>query len=59
MILSTQIPVKKSPHNQIDYNSELILIGSCFTENIGKKLNYYKFKSNQNPTRNSIPPKSY
>lgn len=49
MILSTQIPVKLNPHNQIDYDSVLFLIGSCFTENIGRKLNYYKFKSNQNP----------
>ncbi|WP_299160157.1 GSCFA domain-containing protein [uncultured Tenacibaculum sp.] len=58
MILSTQIPVKKNPHNQIDYNSELILIGSCFTENIGKKLNYYKFKSNQNPLGILFHPKA-
>ena len=58
MILSTQIPVKKNPHNQIDYNSELILIGSCFTENIGKKLSHYKFKSSQNPLGILFHPKA-
>ena len=58
MILSTQIPVKKNLHNQIDYNSELILIGSCFTENIGKKLSHYKFKSNQNPLGILFHPKA-
>lgn len=49
MILSTQIPIKKNLHNPISYNSEITLIGSCFTENIGKKLTYYKFRAIQNP----------
>ncbi|MBA6157248.1 GSCFA domain-containing protein [Tenacibaculum sp. S7007] len=49
MILSTQIPLKKQQHNQIDYNSKLFLLGSCFSENIGNKLDYYKFQSQQNP----------
>ncbi len=49
MILSTEIPLKKQPHNQIDYNSKLFLLGSCFSENIGNKLDYYKFQSCQNP----------
>ena len=49
MQLQTQIPVKKQPHNQIDYNSKLVLIGSCFSENIGNKFSYYKFQSAQNP----------
>ncbi|TDQ21872.1 GSCFA domain-containing protein [Tenacibaculum caenipelagi] len=49
MIFQTQIPLKKQPHHQIDYNSNLLLLGSCFSENIGNKLSYYKFQSEQNP----------
>lgn len=49
MIFQTQIPLKKQQHNKIDYNSKLLLLGSCFSENIGYKLAYYKFQSNQNP----------
>ncbi|NVJ89292.1 MAG: GSCFA domain-containing protein [Flavobacteriaceae bacterium] len=49
MKLQTQISLKKQVRNLIDYQSKLILIGSCFSENIGDKLNYYKFQSLQNP----------
>ncbi|WCC45148.1 GSCFA domain-containing protein [Tenacibaculum finnmarkense] len=49
MKLQTQIPLKKQPHNLIDYNSKLLLLGSCFSENIGDKLSFYKFQSQQNP----------
>jgi len=34
---------------QIDYQSKIGLIGSCFVENIGAKLSYYKFKNFVNP----------
>ena len=49
MKLQTQLPLKKQVHNLIDYNSKLLLLGSCFSENIGDKLSYYKFQSTQNP----------
>jgi hypothetical protein len=49
MQLQTIIPLKKETRNPIDYNSKLLLLGSCFSENIGDKLNYYKFQTNQNP----------
>jgi lysophospholipase L1-like esterase len=49
MKLQTQIPLKKQSKNQINYTSKIILLGSCFSENIGAKLSYYKFQSNQNP----------
>ncbi len=49
MQLQTIIPLKKETRNPIDYNSKLLLLGSCFSENIGNKLNYYKFQTNQNP----------
>ncbi len=48
MKLQTQIPLQKVP-NQIDYASQLLLVGSCFSENIGAKLQYYKFQTLQNP----------
>ena len=49
MILQTKIPIPKQPNNLIDYNSNLLLLGSCFSENIGDKFSYYKFQSYQNP----------
>lgn len=48
MKLQTQVPLIKAK-NQIDYNSHLVLLGSCFVENIGNKLSYFKFQSVQNP----------
>ncbi|WP_367275143.1 GSCFA domain-containing protein [uncultured Maribacter sp.] len=35
--------------NPIDYSSQLLLLGSCFSENIGAKLEYFKFQGLQNP----------
>lgn len=48
MKLQTQIPFTKAQH-QIDYSSQLLLVGSCFSEHIGAKLEYYKFQTLQNP----------
>ena len=48
MNLQTQVPLQQAEH-QLDYQSQLLLLGSCFVENIGKKLDYYKFRSLQNP----------
>lgn len=49
MKLQTKIPLVKQSKNQIDYNSNVLLFGSCFSENIGKKLDYFKFQNLQNP----------
>jgi len=49
MKLQTQIPLKKETKNQIAYQSKILLLGSCFSENIGDKLSYFKFQSTQNP----------
>ncbi|XRE43642.1 hypothetical protein ACIVBQ_001846 [Tenacibaculum discolor] len=49
MNFQTQVPLTKQKHNQINYQSKLLLLGSCFSENIGYKLDYYKFQSKQNP----------
>lgn len=48
MNFRTQIPLKKA-HNQIDYDSSILLFGSCFSENIGDKLTYFKFQNTINP----------
>lgn len=48
MKFSTQIPLTKT-QNQIDYSSQLLIMGSCFAENIGRKLNFFKFQHVQNP----------
>jgi len=48
MKLQTKIPLTPQK-NQIDYNSKVLLLGSCFVENIGEKLDYYKFPILQNP----------
>jgi len=48
MKLQTQVPLQTAD-DQVDYQSQLFLLGSCFVENIGKKLDYYKFRSLQNP----------
>jgi lysophospholipase L1-like esterase len=47
--LQTKIPLTKQSNNLIDYHSDILLIGSCFSENIGKKLEYFKFQNLQNP----------
>ena len=48
MKLQTQIPLQPERH-QIDYDSKVLLMGSCFTENIGGQLEFYKFQNLQNP----------
>lgn len=48
MKFQTEIPLIKAK-NQIDYNSQLLLLGSCFVENMGDKLSYFKFQTVQNP----------
>lgn len=49
MKLQTQIQIAKESRNLIDYNSNVVLLGSCFSENISKKLNYFKFNAFSNP----------
>jgi len=48
MKLQTKISLKPE-QIRIDYDSSILLLGSCFAENIGEKLDYFKFKSLQNP----------
>lgn len=48
MNFRTQIPINNSDF-PIDYLSKLLLLGSCFAENIGDKFQYYKFQTTVNP----------
>ena len=48
MKLQTEIPLNPE-ENQIDYSSKILLLGSCFSENIGAKFDYFKFQNLQNP----------
>ena len=48
MNFRTNIQLKKE-RNQIDYDSKLMLFGSCFSENVAKKLAHFKFNSTSNP----------
>lgn len=48
MKLQTEI-ILKPEQNLIDYSSRILLLGSCFSENIGSKLEFYKFQNTINP----------
>ena len=49
MKLFTDFSIEKEKINTISYNSKIVLLGSCFSENIGNKLDYFKFKTIRNP----------
>jgi lysophospholipase L1-like esterase len=48
MKLITTVPIP-DVQNQIDYHSRVVLLGSCFTENIGAQLNNAGFHTLINP----------
>ncbi|MAZ73446.1 MAG: GSCFA domain-containing protein [Flavobacteriaceae bacterium] len=48
MKLQTTIPLK-AKNNPIDYTSKVLVLGSCFAEHMGGKLEYFKFQKMQNP----------
>lgn len=48
MKLQTHIKLEPSLE-QFGYKDKLLLLGSCFAENIGKKLAYHKFEAVTNP----------
>lgn len=48
MILQTQLNIPKA-QNAIDYTSKILLLGSCFAEHIGERLQYFKFQHTINP----------
>ena len=56
--LQTNISLVKQSHNLIDYGSKILLLGSCFAENIGSKLDYFKFQNVINPLGVLFHPKA-
>ena len=48
MKLQTQILLEKQTPT-INYHSKLVLLGSCFAENMAEKFSYYKFQNEVNP----------
>lgn len=48
MNFTTKIPIAKSAY-PIDYDSKILSLGSCFAENMGAKLDYFKFPNAVNP----------
>lgn len=48
MQFTTKIPVQKG-NSPIDYDSKIMLLGSCFATNIGEKFDYFKFQAATNP----------
>ncbi|MGY5352681.1 GSCFA domain-containing protein [Wenyingzhuangia sp. IMCC45533] len=49
MKLRTEIKLPSQQENLIDYTSKILLLGSCFSDNIGQKLSYFKFDTCINP----------
>lgn len=48
MKFTTPVPIiSRDP--KIDHNSRIFLTGSCFVENIGDKLDYFKLQNTRNP----------
>ena len=45
MKLQTNVQLKKQPENPINYQSKIVLLGSCFSENIGAKFDFYNLSS--------------
>lgn len=48
MNFTTPIPIQKS-NSPINYDSKIVLLGSCFAENMAEKFNYFKFQNTVNP----------
>ena len=48
MKLQTQLHLEKQLP-AVNYQSKLVLLGSCFAENIAEKFSYYKFQNEVNP----------
>ncbi len=49
MQFRTKIQPQPQQHNFINYEAKIVLFGSCFTENISEKLNYFKLQNSVNP----------
>ncbi|CAM1361201.1 GSCFA domain-containing protein [Tenacibaculum litopenaei] len=58
MNLITEVPVAPQKFHRINYHSKILLLGSCFSENIGNKLQYFQFYTHQNPLGIAFHPKA-
>ena len=58
MNLQTHIAFSEEARPRIDYQSKLLLLGSCFSEHIGDQLSYFKFQVVQNPLGILFHPKA-
>ena len=55
----TEIPINTvSKGNLITYESQIAMLGSCFTENIGDRFKFYKFRTSVNPFGIMFNPKA-
>ena len=57
MKFRTEISISKHK-DQINYNSQIVMFGSCFTENMEKHFNHFKFQNITNPHGIIFNPKS-
>lgn len=48
MQFATTVNIEKQPVS-INHNNRIMLVGSCFTENIGRLMDYYGFRIHINP----------
>ena len=48
MELQTIVNLEKPPF-RLDYQSLIMMVGSCFVENVGEKLEYFRFHTDVNP----------
>ncbi|MEZ2415748.1 GSCFA domain-containing protein [Muriicola sp. E247] len=48
MELQTHVPLNKAPI-PISYESEIVLLGSCFANHIASRLTYFQFRNRLNP----------
>ena len=49
MNLQTKVSIPKPEGPLLNYDSSIFLLGSCFSQNVGDKLSYFKFNTDQNP----------
>lgn len=49
MKFQTEVPLVPAKGKPISFNAQTVLLGSCFTEHISEKLDFYKFQTQTNP----------
>ena len=49
MKFQTVVSLNPTNGNTIDFDAKIVLLGSCFTEHISEKLDFYKFQTLCNP----------